>query len=113
MITAECAKVFFQVPCKLAVGLLGREPDAQVTEVFSNTILCSDFCATASDGVCDASCPHGTDCTDCGGTPKPDVFPISLTADNGRRRAEAVGGARFEAPDSRDAPLRFPIREGN
>ena len=51
---------------------------AQINEVFSHTTICSDLCATASNGVCDASCLHGSDCSDCGSAPKPAAFPITL-----------------------------------
>lgn len=51
---------------------------AQLKEVFSHATICSDLCATASNGVCDASCLHGSDCSDCGSAPKPAAFPITF-----------------------------------
>ena len=53
---------------------------AQINEVFSHTTICSDLCATANNGVCDSSCLYGSDCTDCGPTTKPSVFPVTLRA---------------------------------
>ena len=69
-------------------GWLATNPDpatlkptaAQINEVFSHTTICSDLCATASNGVCDASCLHGSDCSDCGSAPKPAAFPVTLRA---------------------------------
>ena len=51
---------------------------AQLKEVFSHATICSNLCATASNGVCDASCLHGSDCSDCGSAPKPAAFPITF-----------------------------------
>ena len=56
---------------------------AQINEVFSHTTICSDLCATANNGVCDSSCLYGSDCTDCGPTTKPAVFPVTLRAPYG------------------------------
>ena len=55
---------------------------AQINEVFSHTTICSDLCATASNGVCDASCLHGSDCSDCGSrrpSPPPSRSPFVRT----------------------------------
>ena len=57
-----------------------KPTDAQLAALFSNTLLCSDVCETANNGVCDASCEHGSDCTDCGVVEKPAVFPVTLRA---------------------------------
>ena len=57
-----------------------KPTDAEVDEVFSNSAICSDVCATANDGVCDAGCLSGSDCTDCGPTAKPAAFPVTLRA---------------------------------
>ena len=52
----------------------------ELSALFSNTLLCSDVCETANNGVCDAGCLYGSDCTDCGGVEKPAVFPVTLRA---------------------------------
>ena len=52
--------------------------DADLDLLFAATTLCGDSCATAKDGVCDASCLHGSDCTDCGAAAKPATWPVTL-----------------------------------
>ena len=74
-----------------------RPTAAQINEVFSHTTICSDLCATANNGVCDSSCLYGSDCTDCGPTTKPAVFPVTLRAPDfgsGRRLAPQTTGLR-------------------
>ena len=43
---------------------------AEIYDLFGND-LCSDACPLANNGVCDASCLYGSDCTDCGTTTLP------------------------------------------
>ena len=57
-----------------------KPTEAQLRAVFGHSELCSDLCATANDGVCDAECLHGSDCSDCGVTSKPDDFPVAMRA---------------------------------
>ena len=57
-----------------------KPSDDELSALFSNTLLCSDVCETANNGVCDAGCKYGSDCTDCGGVEKPAVFPVTLRA---------------------------------
>ena len=61
--------------------LLLRPPDAAINTLFNYTTLCSDVCETSRNGVCDASCLYGSDCTDCGVVGKPGTWPITLSAE--------------------------------
>ena len=99
-------------------SLLHHHPSLLLSSKSSkDSFACSDSCALADNGICEDggynaesnACAFGSDCSDCGGTPKPAAFPITIRApygdeNGGRRRAEAAVG---DVPDSRDAPLRL------
>ena len=63
---------------------------SDVTTLLSHTTFCSDVCTTSRNGVCDASCEYGSDCTDCGNVSKPDSWNIVL-----REPYNRPGAARF------------------
>ena len=49
-----------------------------IIDLFNHTELCSDVCKSSRNGVCDASCEFGSDCTDCGPVSMPDSWPVNL-----------------------------------
>jgi len=51
---------------------------SDVEMLMNHTLFCSDICVTSRDGVCDASCQHGSDCSDCGPLQKPVEWNITL-----------------------------------
>ena len=74
-----------------------------LSALFSNTLLCSDVCETANNGVCDASCKHGSDCTDCGIHFKPDTFPVTL-----RPACESTNSPQCDTPSPSVPPPSVP-----
>ena len=55
-----------------------RPSNASIYDLFNHETLCSDICVTSRNGVCDDSCPYGSDCTDCGSISLPHQWPIPL-----------------------------------
>lgn len=49
-----------------------------IINLFNHTTLCSDVCELSRNGVCDAECLYGSDCTDCGPVAVPEAWPIEL-----------------------------------
>ena len=62
---------------RTTVDLSDLKPSsADLAAVFTNSHLCSNLCETSSNGFCDNSCKHGSDCTDCGNTVRTDIPPL-------------------------------------
>ena len=87
-----------------------------ITNLFNHTTLCSDVCELSRNGVCDAECPWGSDCSDCGSVLVPGAWPIGATSGMAPTRGSGrllPDGIRVECvpltPETNAAP--YPVTQ--